>query len=317
MNAVLTQRRDVSSPDTDPKSNGHSSTETITHGADVFVSSFHEYKEGYEKLTQNKLSRDLRRCLSRTVLPLVLITLMPNFVLILWYTAVQSDGNFTNIIRYLASQGVIDGLTEMWSSVRICSPLSVSLVLGYAVWGLVMMKFLPGKDVEGPLTPKGNTPVYKDNGFLYYVTTMMTFFALAFALKLTGYTPSVVYDSFGEILTTLNVFSLVFCIGLYLKGIYSPSSSDSGSTGNVIFDYYWGTELYPRILGFDVKVFTNCRFGMMVWALLVAIFAMKSFELHGIVDSMIVSSVLQLVYIKFLDRATMSCQGRVETLGSS
>lgn len=28
-----------------------------------------------------------------------------------------------------------------------------------------------------------------------------------------------------------------------------------------------GTELYPRIFGFDVKVFTNCRFGMMYWAL--------------------------------------------------
>lgn len=222
---------------------------------------------------------------------------MPNFVLLLWYTAVKSDGNFTHILRYLASQGVVSGLSEMWRSVRICNPLSVGLVLGYATWAVVMMKLLPGKDVEGPLTPKGNTPVYKDNGFLYYTTTMIAFCSLTCALKMTGYTPSLVYDSFGDILGTLNVFSLVFCMGLYLKGIYSPSSSDSGSTGNVIFDYYWGTELYPRIRGFDVKVFTNCRFGMMLWALLVAIFSLKSFELHGFVDSMFVSSVLQLVYI--------------------
>jgi hypothetical protein len=40
--------------------------------------------------------------------------------------------------------------------------------------------------------------------------------------------------------------------------------------------YYWGTELYPRIFGFDVKVFTNCRFGMMIWAVLVYIDALKS-----------------------------------------
>ena len=40
-----------------------------------------------------------------------------------------------------------------------------------------------------------------------------------------------------------------------------------------IFDIFWGTELYPRFghalwdIGWDVKLFTNCRFGMMYWGL--------------------------------------------------
>jgi 7-dehydrocholesterol reductase len=79
--------------------------------------------------------------------------------------------------------------------------------------------------------------------------------------------------------------------------LFAPSSTDCGSSGNFIFDYYWGTELYPRIFGFDVKVFTNCRFGMMIWAVLVYIDALKSYELHGFVDSMVVSAILQLAYI--------------------
>ena len=37
-----------------------------------------------------------------------------------------------------------------------------------------------------------------------------------------------------------------------------------------------GMELYPRIgKYFDIKTFTNCRFGMMSWALLIISFAVK------------------------------------------
>jgi len=92
------------------------------------------------------------------------------------------------------------------------------------------------------------------------------------------------------------VYSLLLCVLLYLKGRFMPSTTDSGCSGNIIFDYYWGTELYPRIFGVDIKVFTNCRFGMTVWALLVSIYALKSYELHGFVDSMWVSAFLHLAY---------------------
>lgn len=35
-------------------------------------------------------------------------------------------------------------------------------------------------------------------------------------------------------------------------------------------------ELYPRIgTNFDIKVFTNCRFGMMSWAVLIVTYAVK------------------------------------------
>ena len=68
-----------------------------------------------------------------------------------------------------------------------------------------------------------------------------------------------------------------------------PSSSDSGTTGNPLFDYYWGTELYPRVFGVDIKVFTNCRFGMTVWGLLVAICALKNYQVT------VVATVVQIV----------------------
>lgn len=40
-----------------------------------------------------------------------------------------------------------------------------------------------------------------------------------------------------------------------------------------------GMELYPRIgKYFDIKVFTNCRFGMMSWAVLALTYCIKQVE---------------------------------------
>lgn len=43
-------------------------------------------------------------------------------------------------------------------------------------------------------------------------------------------------------------------------------------------------ELYPRIgKNFDIKVFTNCRFGMMSWAVLAVTYCIK--QVDSIKDS--------------------------------
>lgn len=40
-----------------------------------------------------------------------------------------------------------------------------------------------------------------------------------------------------------------------------------------------GMELYPRIgKSFDIKVFTNCRFGMMSWAVLAVTYCIKQVD---------------------------------------
>ena len=183
----------------------------------------------------------------------------------------------------------------------ILSSFSCMVILGYCVFSLVLMKMLPGPTTRGPVTPKGHTPVYRDNGFKCFLVTMVTFGIMQYILKSHyNYSATMVYDRFGDFLVTLTIFSHILCIVLNIKGLYAPSTADCGSSGNPLFDYYWGTELYPNILGIDIKVFTNCRFGMTVWPLLVTIHALKSYELYGFVDSMWVSWFLQMVYfVKF------------------
>jgi 7-dehydrocholesterol reductase len=169
------------------------------------------------------------------------------------------------------------------------------ILASFALFQLFLMKAVPGKPFLGPVTPRGNVPVYKANGIACFLITLATFFLSTYVLNL--FPATILYDNLGALLGALNCFSLIFCFFLYLKGIFFPSTSDSGVSGNPLFDYYWGTELYPRVLGWDIKMFTNCRFGMMGWPLLILSYGAKQAELYGLSDSMIVAIALQLLYI--------------------
>lgn len=249
------------------------------------------------KITQKTCSTNLKDFITFTVEPLLLIALIPILVIVMWYTVMHCQGSYLNMLSFLVSKSIIGGFVAILSQVHIPSIPIIAVLLIYAMYALCMIKILPGPTFFGPITPKGNTPVYTDNGFAYYLITMALFWIITVALHPFGLSPSIIYDRFDEVLVSLHIFSLLFCVFLYLKGKFSPSSTDSGSSGNIVFDYYWGMELYPRVLGIDIKQFTNCRFGMMGWALLVCVHVVKSYELHGFVDSMCVSAALQLLYI--------------------
>lgn len=60
-----------------------------------------------------------------------------------------------------------------------------------------------------------------------------------------------------------------------------------------------GTELYPRIGGdFDIKVWTNCRMGMMSWGILPLCYIAKQYELFGeVYNSILISVLLMEIYV--------------------
>ncbi|KAF8389437.1 hypothetical protein HHK36_026132 [Tetracentron sinense] len=221
-----------------------------------------------------------------------LLTLCPPFVILLWYTMVHADGSVSQTWDYLMQHG-LQGFINIWPK-----PTAVAwkIIAYYAAFEAFLQLFLPGKRVEGPNSPAGNRPVYKANGVAAYAVTLITYFSLWwFGI----FNPAIVYDHLGEIFSALIFGSFIFCIFLYIKGHLAPSSTDSGSSGNIIIDFYWGMELYPRIgKHFDIKVFTNCRFGMMSWAVLAVTYCIKQYEENGrVADSMLVNTTLMLVYV--------------------
>ena len=72
-----------------------------------------------------------------------------------------------------------------------------------------------------------------------YVASLALFWALQTYGPDYGLHVSWVYYHMGELLSAMNVFSLIFCFMLLVKGLTYPSSADSGSSGNWIIDFYW------------------------------------------------------------------------------
>jgi 7-dehydrocholesterol reductase len=110
---------------------------------------------------------------------------------------------------------------------------------------------------------------------------------------------SLIYDALGEMLATLVPAAFVLCLLLQLKGYYAPDAgSDADSSGSLLFDFYFGVELYPTVFGMNLKQLVNSRLSMMAWALIMESCAAKQYELTGQVSySMMVSVGLHLVYL--------------------
>jgi 7-dehydrocholesterol reductase len=231
----------------------------------------------------------------QTLFPLFLILACPPAVFLFWYTNTALDGSFARLGELIIHQGLWTTIKAAWGPYFFGSTTAWTILGVFAAVELLLMRLLPGKPYKGPVTPAGNVPIYKANGLAAYIVTIALFYFCSFQFHF--FSPTILYDHFPELLGALNLFSLIFCFFLLFKGYWFPSSTDAGGSGNIVFDYYWGTELYPRILGWDVKMFTNCRFGMMGWPLLLLSFAAKQQQLYGLSDSMFVAVALQMIYI--------------------
>jgi 7-dehydrocholesterol reductase len=224
-----------------------------------------------------------------TVFPLFLLLCTPPLVIALWATIVHLDGS---LVRMLSA----DGARTILARVAAPSLVACAIIFGFAAFELALMLLLPGAKFLGPITPAGNRPEYKLNGVAAFFVTHAAFYLCS--VQLGWFSPAIVYDHLGEVLVTLCLFALGFCLFLYFKGAYFPSSSDAGKSGNPIFDYFWGTELHPRLFGVSLKQLCNCRFAMMGWGVMIVSYAFKEQQLYGAVSNgMIVAVGLQLVYI--------------------
>ncbi|KAI3840683.1 hypothetical protein MKW92_012671 [Papaver armeniacum] len=193
----------------------------------------------------------------------------------IWYTMLHADGSIVQTFDYLKQNG-LQGFVDIWPRP---TAIAWKIIACYAAFEALLQLALPGKRVEGPISPAGNVPA---NGMLAYAVTLVTYIGLWwFGI----FNTAIVYDHFGGRFTQHSSSEV------YSFGHVAPSSTDSGSSGNLFrtislyFSYsglsftesdHLGMELYPRIgKYFDIKVFTNCRFGMMSWGVLAVTYCIK------------------------------------------
>ena len=233
--------------------------------------------------------------LRRTVVPVLIMISAPVTALLVWHTNVALDGSLAALVGEIARQGVVGTIAAVWRPVLVGSPTAWTIIGVFVATQLALVRILPGRAFAGPTTPTGHVPVYRANGTAAFAVTLGLFLGGSYGLGL--FSPTIVYDHFGALIGALNVLGLAICLGLYLEGRRARRTRDVVVTGNPVRDFFWGTELYPVVRGFNVKQMTNCRFGMMAWPLVLLSFAAAQQARHGLADSMVVAVGLQLVYV--------------------
>jgi 7-dehydrocholesterol reductase len=170
------------------------------------------------------------------------------------------------------------------------------IVIGWVAFQALLLRFLPGERFLGPVTPAGVQPEYKLNGMAAWLVTHGLIFGVLWPAGLLD--PGALLRHYGSVLALLTISALAFCVFLYWKGMRYPTSPDTVYTGNLLFDFFQGIDLHPRLLGMNLKQLVNCRVSMMGWSVVFGCCAVAQLERHGAVSTSMLASVAVLgVYL--------------------
>jgi Delta14-sterol reductase len=178
---------------------------------------------------------------------------------------------------------------------RIPAPTVISVVF-YGGWFLLqalLQIVAPGKMHEGLPLPDGTRLKYKMNGWFSFWFTMG---AVALVVGVGWIPATLLYNQFGPLLTTVNIFA--FALSAFLYALGKTSTSPERRSSNAFYGYFMGTALNPRIGRFDLKLFCEARPGLILWILINLSFAAKQYALHGTVTTpMILVNAFHFLYI--------------------
>lgn len=119
-----------------------------------------------------------------------------------------------------------------------------------------------------------------------------------------------IYDNYVQLLTAnigiaaaLSVFVYVRSFSIRPENKEKRELAAGGISGNIIYDFFIGRELNPRVdIPFfgttDIKAFMELRPGMLGWVLLDLAFVAHQYKVHGYVsDSIILLTLFQALYV--------------------
>jgi Delta14-sterol reductase len=173
------------------------------------------------------------------------------------------------------------------------TPLSVAIFLGWFLLQALLQIAAPGKTAFGLPLADGQRLGYKMNGLFSFWFSIATVALVVYSGLLS---PSVLYDQFGPLLTTANLFT--FVLSLYLYWLSKASSQPERISGNWLYDFFMGRSLNPRIGSFDLKLFCEARPGLIGWVLINLSLAAKQYQLHHTVTvPMILVCAFHFLYV--------------------
>ncbi|XP_042671600.1 delta(14)-sterol reductase LBR isoform X5 [Centrocercus urophasianus] len=216
----------------------------------------------------------------------VLIFLLPATVLYLLLMCKQDDPSLMNFPPPLPT------LESLWET----------KVFGvFLLWFFFQALFylLPiGKVVEGLPLSNGRKLQYRINGFYAFVLTAAAIGTLLYFQFELHY----LYDHFIQFAVSAAAFSMVLSIYLYIRSLKAPEEdlAPGGNSGYLVYDFFTGHELNPRIGNFDLKYFCELRPGLIGWVVINLAMLLAEMKIHNQSMpslSMILVNSFQLLYV--------------------
>lgn len=174
--------------------------------------------------------------------------------------------------------------------------------LGFVVlWILfqALLYILPvGKLSEGMPLRSGERLKYRTNGFFALAVSAA---AVALALH-QGVDLTYIHQNFLQLATASFLISFLLSVYLYIRSASAQPQQLAlgGNSGSLMYDFFKGRELNPRIKDFDLKFFCEMRPGLIGWCFInfaLALAEMKQQGLDAPSYAMILVNVFQLLYV--------------------
>lgn len=162
-----------------------------------------------------------------------------------------------------------------------------------------LLYILPvGKLSEGMPLRSGQRLKYRTNGFFAMVVSAVV---VAVALH-QGVDLTYIHRNFLQLAVASFLLSVLLSVYLYIRSAFAEPHQLAlgGNSGSVMYDFFKGRELNPRIKDFDLKFFCEMRPGLIGWCFInfaLALAEMKQQGLDAPSHAMILVNIFQLLYV--------------------
>ncbi|KAG9244127.1 Delta(14)-sterol reductase-like protein [Calycina marina] len=183
-------------------------------------------------------------------------------------------------------------------------------VLAYYVLTLVLYRVVPAQYGTGTELRCGGRLKYKFNTFWSTIVTFGLCAAGTFVYGADFPVWTFMYDNYLQIMTTNLIFAYIAATWVYIRSFQIKGSNPEfrelaagGHSGNMLYDWFIGRELNPRItiplIGeIDIKEFLELRTGLMAWILYDFAYCAHQYKTYGYcTDSIMLLSAFQAMYV--------------------
>ncbi|XP_069035908.1 delta(14)-sterol reductase LBR [Lepisosteus oculatus] len=184
---------------------------------------------------------------------------------------------------------------------------AIETLWDFEVFGIVVLWFLfqaflyllpIGKVVEGLPLSSGKKLKYRINGFYSVILSAAVLGTAVYQQVDLSY----IHEHFLQFAVSAMLFSLFLSVYLYVRSRWAPNDdlAPGGNSGNIIYDFFIGHELNPRIKNFDLKYFCELRPGLIGWVVINLAMLVAEMKLHKLdypSVAMILVNSFQLLYV--------------------